>query len=99
MHDFRDTGAMLYRQSCEASLEVGQVWVQFILVIRREWNDVHMTDINHIYELRIEIRSESDPRNYEATKAAALKKAQKKSLFIAVDTCIYGCTETQEGCD
>ena len=32
-HDLRDTGAMLYRLSYEASPEAGQVRVQFIPVI------------------------------------------------------------------
>ena len=33
-HELRDTGAMLYQLSYEA----GQVWVQFIPVIWREWD-------------------------------------------------------------
>ena len=37
-HDLHDTGAMLYQLSYEASLEAGQVWVQFIPVIWRECN-------------------------------------------------------------
>ena len=40
-HNLHDTGAMLYRLSYEALLEAGQVRVQFIPAIRREW-DVHM---------------------------------------------------------
>ena len=40
-HDICDTSAMLYRLSYEALLEAGQVRVQFIPAIRREW-DVHM---------------------------------------------------------
>ena len=35
-HDLRDTGAMLYQLSYEASPEAGQVRVQFIPVIWRE---------------------------------------------------------------
>ena len=37
-HDLRDTGAMLYRLSYEASLQAGQVRVQFIPIIWREWH-------------------------------------------------------------
>ena len=33
---------MLYQLSYEASLEAGQVRVQFIPVIGREWHDVYM---------------------------------------------------------
>ena len=35
-HDLRNTGVMLYQLSYEASLEAGQVWVQFMPVIWRE---------------------------------------------------------------
>ena len=34
-HDLRDTGAMLYQLSYEASLEAGQVWVQFIYLKKK----------------------------------------------------------------
>ena len=44
-HALRDTGAMLYQLSYEASLEAGQVRVQFIPVIWREWHDVYMIKI------------------------------------------------------
>ena len=37
-HDLRDTDAMLYQLSFEASLEAGQEWVQFIPIIWREWD-------------------------------------------------------------
>ena len=40
-HDFRDTSAMLYQLSYKASLEAGQVRVQFIPAIRREWGDAY----------------------------------------------------------
>ena len=38
----RDTGAMLYQLSCKALLEAGQERVQFIPIIWREWDDLHM---------------------------------------------------------
>ena len=44
-HDLRDTGAMLYRLSYEASPEGGQVRVQFIPVIWRERREVYMIKI------------------------------------------------------
>ena len=40
--DLRDTSAMFYQLSYEASLVAGQERVQFIPFIWREWNDVHM---------------------------------------------------------
>ena len=39
-HDLRDTGVMPYQLSYEVLLEAGQVRVQFIPVIWREWHDV-----------------------------------------------------------
>ena len=44
-HHLHDIGAMLYWLSYEASLEAGQVLVQFIPIIWREWHDVYMTKI------------------------------------------------------
>ena len=41
-HDRHDTGTMLYQPSYEAWLEAGQVQVQFISIIWREWGDVYM---------------------------------------------------------
>ena len=41
-YDLRDTGAMLYQLSYEALPEAGQEQVQFVPVIWREWEDVHM---------------------------------------------------------
>ena len=67
-HDLRDTGAMLYRLSYEASLEAGQVRVQFIPVIWREWGNVHTIWIIIIYELWIKNRSENDLCSCEATE-------------------------------
>ena len=54
-HDLRDTGAMLYQLSYEASLEAGQVQVQFISVVWREWHDVYAIP------LRIKNTGERDP--------------------------------------
>ena len=44
-HNRRDTGVMLYQLSYEASLEAGQVPVQFIPVIWRVWHDVYIIKI------------------------------------------------------
>ena len=44
-HDLRDTGAMIYRLSYEASPEAGQVRVQFIPIIWRERCEVYMIKI------------------------------------------------------
>ena len=42
-HDLRDTDVMLgYQLRAMALLVAGQEWVQFILVIWREWNDMCM---------------------------------------------------------
>ena len=41
-YDLRDTGAMLYQLSYEALPEARQEQVQFVPVIWREWEDVHM---------------------------------------------------------
>ena len=51
-NDLLDSGAMLYQLSYEASLEAGQVRVQFFPVIWVRWCS-YMYDINHIYELQI----------------------------------------------
>ena len=49
--DLRDTGAMLYQLSYEAThWERGQ-FVEFISS-REEWNDVNIYEIIHIFELR-----------------------------------------------
>ena len=69
---------MLYQLSYEASLEARQVWVQFIPVIWRQWQNVYVViDIDQIFALRIENTNERDPRSYEATKAVA-NRAQKE---------------------
>ena len=44
-HDLRDTDVRLYRLSYEASPKAGQVQVQFIPVIWREWDYVYMIQI------------------------------------------------------
>ena len=44
-HDLHDTSAMLYQLDYAALLEAGQVWVQFIPLIWREWHDVYMIKI------------------------------------------------------
>ena len=61
-HDLRDTGAMLYQLSYEASPEAGQVRIQFIPVV---WRDAY--DKNNMSELRIKNRSERDLRSCEVT--------------------------------
>ena len=78
-NDLRDSGAMLYQLSYEASLEAGQVRVQFFPVIRVRWCS-YMYDINHIYELQIKDRSESDLRSCEAT----FKSSFLGAFFAAV---------------
>ena len=65
-HDFRNTRAMLYQLSSEALLEAGQVQIQFIPVIWREWHDVCMKK-DHMSALQIRNTSESDPRSYKVT--------------------------------
>ena len=55
---------MLYQLSYEALLEIGQVWVQFIPVIWREWRDAYVITIKSVLR-NLKNTSESDPRSYE----------------------------------
>ena len=41
-HALRDIGAMLHQLSYEAALEAGQVRVQFMSVMWREWREEYM---------------------------------------------------------
>ena len=56
--------------SYEALLVAGQELVQFITHYMKKVGCVY--DIDHMYVLRIENTSESDPHSYEATKAVEL---------------------------
>ena len=87
IHGLHDTSAMLYQLiDGAASLESGQVRVQFIPVIWREWGDVH---INHIYEQWIKNRSESDLCSCEAVKKNKNKNKKQKKIWGSNRIWIY----------
>ena len=77
---------MLYQLRFEASLEAGQVWIQFIPIIWRRMTWC-VYDKDHMSALWMKNTSESDPHSYEVT--LAVKNSPENILRLQFCWSVY----------